>query len=62
MNSGRYRSVAVLPGTIAILISKWSGFGTTGQIAVVIAVLALLGVFVWAWERSKALRSLEDGG
>ena len=49
----------LLPGTIAVLLSKWSGFGTTGQIAVVVAVLALGAIGVWVWERSKAFRSLE---
>ncbi len=49
----------LLPGSVAVLLSRWSGFGTIGQIGVVASVLAVLGGLVWAWERSKAFRSLE---
>jgi membrane protein DedA with SNARE-associated domain len=51
----------LLPGTIAVLLSKWSGFGTAGQVAVVVALLAFGALLVWAWEHSKTFRSLEDG-
>jgi membrane protein DedA with SNARE-associated domain len=51
----------LLPGSIAVLLSKWSGFGTAGQIVIVVAVLAIGGISVWVWERSKTFRSLEDG-
>ena len=51
----------LLPGSIAVMLSKWSGFGTAGQIAIVVAVLAIGGLLVWAWEHSKTFRSLEDG-
>lgn len=51
----------LLPGSVAVLLSKWSGFGTTGQIGIGVAILGGLAVLVWAWERSKAFRSLENG-
>lgn len=51
----------LLPGSAAVILSKWSGFGTEGRIAVVVAVLGALALLVWAWERSKTFRSLEDG-
>jgi len=50
----------LLPGSAAIILSKWSGFKTEGRIAVVVAVLGALALLVWAWERSKTFRSLED--
>jgi hypothetical protein len=43
------------------LLSKWSGFGAAGQVAVVVALLAFGALLVWAWEHSKTFRSLEDG-
>ena len=51
----------LLPGSIAVLVSRWSGFGTMGQIAIVVAILGLGAGLVWAWERSKYFRSLERG-
>jgi membrane protein DedA with SNARE-associated domain len=51
----------LLPGSMAVLLSKWSGFGTAGQIAIVVAVLAIAGLLAWAWEHSKTFRSLENG-
>jgi len=51
----------LLPGSIAVLLSKWSGFGILGQIAIVGAVLAIVAALVWAWEHTKTFRSLETG-
>jgi membrane protein DedA with SNARE-associated domain len=50
----------LLPGSAAVLLSKWSGFGMEGRIAVIVAVLGAVALAVWAWERSKVFRSLED--
>ena len=51
----------LLPGSFAVLLSHWSGFGTMGQITVVVAILGLGALLVWAWERSKYFRSLDGG-
>ena len=49
----------LLPGSVAVLLSTWSGFGRIGQAAVVIVVLGLGAAAVWALEHSKTFRSLE---
>jgi membrane protein DedA with SNARE-associated domain len=51
----------LLPGSIAVLLSKLSGFEMAGQIAIVIAVFAIGAALVWFWERSKTFRSLGTG-
>ena len=48
----------LLPGSLAVLLSKWSGFETDGQIAIVVAVIATGAVLVWALERGRFFRSL----
>ena len=50
----------LLPGSVAVLLSKWSGLGTPGQIAIVAGVLIAVAVTIWAWERSKTFLSLEN--
>lgn len=49
----------LLPGTLAVLASKWSGFGRTGQFIVGGIVLLGLAGIVWLWEHSRTFRSLE---
>ncbi len=51
----------LLPGSVAVLLSKWSGFGPVGQTVVVVAVLVSGAVAVWAFERGRYFRSLTGG-
>lgn len=48
----------LLPGSIAVLLSEWSGFGTAGQIAIIGSVIAVLAISVWAVERGRRFRGL----
>jgi membrane protein DedA with SNARE-associated domain len=49
----------LVPGSAAVLLSRWSGFGIAGQIAIIVGLLLAGAAAVWAWERSKLFRSLE---
>lgn len=50
----------LLPGSLAVLLSKWSGFGLLGQLAIVGAVFVTLAILVWAIERGRRFRALTD--
>jgi membrane protein DedA with SNARE-associated domain len=50
----------LLPGSIAILLSKWSGLGMVGQMAIVGAVFVTLAIAVWAIERGRRFHALTD--